>query len=238
MGIDHEYSIMSAVNKKYFAFDRNVEEFLKLPNTVNVYWKDIDCAYIGCNDLTAEKLGLANRQEINGMKDQDWPGNPYAQDYVREDQSVIISKKTKLFYDQGIAADNSLITWLTVKTPLYNHNNIAGVFGISTYLSISNPSKSDIAKNFSTINFDILGKIDSISLSKPKIKRTIGNVQLTPRELETLHYLALGMSAKEIGNTMNISYRTVENFIAHLKKKFNCSKRSALIRIALKYLFS
>lgn len=42
------------------------------------------------------------------------------------------------------------------------------------------------------------------------------------------YYLLRGMSAKEIGRALNISNRTVENHIEHIKYKLGCNSRSQI----------
>lgn len=43
-----------------------------------------------------------------------------------------------------------------------------------------------------------------------------------------------GFSAKEIANALQISTRTVEHHFEHIKKILNCTRRSELIKKALK----
>lgn len=57
---------------------------------------------------------------------------------------------------------------------------------------------------------------------------------LTCRQHECLYYLVQGNSAKQIGNILGLSYRTIEYYLNIQKKKFNCKNRQELIRIALK----
>ena len=55
--------------------------------------------------------------------------------------------------------------------------------------------------------------------------------KLTPKEQECLYFFKQGMSAKKIAQYMNISHRTVEKHIHHLKTKFNCKSSLALLNI-------
>jgi DNA-binding CsgD family transcriptional regulator len=72
-------------------------------------------------------------------------------------------------------------------------------------------------------------------LKNPNIKlEPLINASLTSRQSECLYYLIMGMSAKEIGETMSISKRTVEYHIAILKNKLHCRSKSSLIEQGLK----
>jgi DNA-binding CsgD family transcriptional regulator len=61
-------------------------------------------------------------------------------------------------------------------------------------------------------------------------KRTFNCPSLTPRENECISYLVLGFTAKEVGKVLNLSHRTVEQYINNVKIKLGCTYRSELIR--------
>ena len=54
-------------------------------------------------------------------------------------------------------------------------------------------------------------------------------VLLSKREVECLHYLIKGKAAKEIARELEISPRTVELHISHIKEKIKCSTSLELI---------
>lgn len=56
---------------------------------------------------------------------------------------------------------------------------------------------------------------------------------LTPRELEVMREIALGMSTKEIGDHLNLSLKTVELYRTRLLRKFRLTKATELVRVAL-----
>ncbi len=56
---------------------------------------------------------------------------------------------------------------------------------------------------------------------------------LTPRELEVLHLIALGHTNAEIGTQLYLSIRTVESHRAHIQQKLRRSTRAELVRYAL-----
>lgn len=57
--------------------------------------------------------------------------------------------------------------------------------------------------------------------------------RLTSRELEVLVLVASGGSAKEIARTLDITSRTVEAYINHLKLKTQSRNRAHLVAMAL-----
>jgi len=57
---------------------------------------------------------------------------------------------------------------------------------------------------------------------------------LSPRELEVLRYIARGLSKKEIGATMHISVKTVDNHSTSLMSKLDVHDRVELARYAIR----
>lgn len=59
-----------------------------------------------------------------------------------------------------------------------------------------------------------------------------GLSQLTEREVEILRLIAQGMTNKEVGDTLNISHRTVDTHRTNLMKKLEVTNVAGLIRFA------
>lgn len=67
------------------------------------------------------------------------------------------------------------------------------------------------------------------------VQRPVGRLSLlTPRESETLRYLASGMSRKEIARRMGISPKTVEQHCEHVMAKLDIHDRVELARFAIR----
>ena len=56
---------------------------------------------------------------------------------------------------------------------------------------------------------------------------------LSPRELQVLQLVALGLTNKEVGRTFNIGQFTVRNYLNHIMQKLDVSDRTEAIFIAL-----
>jgi len=54
---------------------------------------------------------------------------------------------------------------------------------------------------------------------------------LTKRERDTLQHFSKGHTMKEIGRAMNISPRTVEEYLANIRNKFGVDNKSGLIKL-------
>lgn len=58
-----------------------------------------------------------------------------------------------------------------------------------------------------------------------------GCVTITPREFECTLLLADGKTAKEIARILNISHRTVESYLLHVRKKLDCHSKAEIVEI-------
>ncbi len=73
---------------------------------------------------------------------------------------------------------------------------------------------------------------DSLKIKRYYLSGNIKNTYLSKREAECLADLFDGLSAKEIARKRNISARTVEVHIEHIKLKLKCSTKSEMINKA------
>src|SRR3546814_2826988 len=63
--------------------------------------------------------------------------------------------------------------------------------------------------------------------SKPMKDRAdlVGDVNLTPREIEVIRFVALGYNQEELGTELSISPRTVEKHVKHVMEKLCARNR-------------
>lgn len=60
-------------------------------------------------------------------------------------------------------------------------------------------------------------------------------LKLSKRELDCAALLLNGLTSKEIGSHLSLSYRTIEDYINSLKRKLNARNKSELIVKLLNY---
>ncbi len=70
-------------------------------------------------------------------------------------------------------------------------------------------------------------------LRKVTAELEASRICLTTRELEVLHLLSVGKSSKQIGDSLQISCRTVETHRANAMRKFNVHSVTELLHFAL-----
>lgn len=98
----------------------------------NVYWMDKNGIYLGCNDNEAKAVGLDNRRDIVGKKNNDITGFviPNAIDPVNE--KVLSEGITVVAEEPAVLANGVEAVFLSSKVPLRdNKNKIIGLVGVS-----------------------------------------------------------------------------------------------------------
>jgi two-component system NarL family response regulator len=80
---------------------------------------------------------------------------------------------------------------------------------------------------------DVLnGKTYLAPSAAAKLAEGVTRVQLTPRELTALRFMADGKSNKEIASSLEISERTVKSHLGHLFEKLGVTSRTEAVRVA------
>jgi len=99
---------------------------------MRVFWKDFHLNYMGCNTTFARDAGKQSPQELIGKDDYQMGWAEQADLYRSDDQRVMASGVSRLFYDEPQTTPNGQTIWLrTSKIPLKNHLGEAfGVLGI------------------------------------------------------------------------------------------------------------
>jgi DNA-binding CsgD family transcriptional regulator len=217
----------SVRNKQFFAFSIPLEEFFKIDDNVLVYWKDLESVYFGCNDLLAAQ-GKLPSSTVVGKTDHDFVLNEqHVETLQKNDHQVMVNNAIKVFFEKVDYNNGHSFYGLSLKTPLMDsRKNIVGIFGISFFLNDN---------NFSTISNTInkLGIIPSVPILKLPDKVIADKKKLTACETQCLYYTVKGKSARETGEILYRSRRTIEDHIVNIKDKLGCRTKSELIEKVL-----
>jgi DNA-binding CsgD family transcriptional regulator len=196
--------------------------FEQLPG--NIGWKDITLKHLGCNQNLATALRLKKSDAIIGLDDSELPDhNP---------ESTLFHKKNDLLAIQGntikglhrAASPYNESYFFFVKKPIYdNLNQIAGLIYHCNVINLP-PSLNELLR----LNYDSNANHSHYIFG---LSENIFN--LSHRELECLFLILRGKSAKQTGEIMSLSKRTIESYIENIKNKFGCESKSDLITIAI-----
>jgi len=201
----------------------------KLP--FNVYVLDPHSQIQLINEPTVASLGFASVKDGIGKTMFDILPEEDARRLIHTDKMVVKTSQTKIVDDPVICKDGSSRQFFTVKTPLFDAcHKVIGLFGCSVLLN-EQPLSVAIAQ---IAQLGLLQPqeiaLDDDFLAKLKAK----NIHLTDRELQVVSYLIRGKSARETGEIIHLSQRTVEFYLNSVKSKLHCRKKSELIDLLLK----
>ena len=123
--------IIRAKKPNITEYPREVVE--KMPG--NVWWKNKDLVYLGCNDRVLKVLGLTRAEFIGKTDDTLW-NKEIAAHLKQADIRVLKTGKAIHLEETIVDKNGKRAIMLTNKSPLYDaHNKIIGIVGTSTDIS-------------------------------------------------------------------------------------------------------
>ncbi|CAM4436876.1 MAG: Aerobic respiration control sensor protein ArcB [Legionellaceae bacterium] len=129
----------------------NTFEQLIAQTAGNLYWKDLEGHYIGCNNNFAKILKLSSTSEIVGKTDFDLLDSEKASLIYETDKKIIEGKETITIEEKGLDINGKEAYYLSTKSPLFDeNNNIIGIIGSSidiTKQKQAEQARSDFISN-------------------------------------------------------------------------------------------
>lgn len=198
-----------------------IQEVLQLP--ISVYFLNFCSELQNANDLIPQVLEVSLVKLLGRSIVETMPENNSYQE-ILNDRTVLESGQQCFFQETAIQKDGSCLNFLTVKLPWYTaENKIIGLLGFSMEINAHNPAQSlNLLRSWGLLNNNKPTSLDMLNL-----KIMHGNI--TYREFMVIEQLLLGRSARYIGETLNISKRTVETHIENIKNKLGVHTKSELI---------
>ena len=112
--------------------------------------------------------------------------------------------------------------------PILDENDIVqGIFAYCFDLTTAINKLSNLS------GAELWANDDKLITNKANIGHKYKKIDITERQAECLFFLLRGKTAKEIAKFLNISPRTVEDYIEMLKLKFSCQTKNELVTAAL-----
>lgn len=192
---------------------------------IPVYFYDTDSNFIGANEHNAELVDATSAADMLGKSPFDFCSKEFSKKIIAIDDAVIRNQSTHIVEETGFRADDFLIQTLSFKLPWYHDDKVIGLLGFSI-VTDHNSVNDFAARMASVLATGVLGSA-SISNVAPMISHQ--DIYFSRRETEVLAYLLRGCTAKMIGERLNLSKRTVEHHIDHIKHKSNCKTKFELI---------
>ncbi len=133
--------------------------------------------------------------------------------------------------------DVAVVMMSTYDNPTYVARSIA--LGASDYI-LKDSSRIDVleaiqraASKTAPTETSILRRVQT-TMGKRKDRSDSKDIPLTNRELQVLRHIALGLSNKEIGTSLNISVETVKEHVQNILRKLDAPDRTAAAVWAVK----
>jgi len=112
-----------------------INDYIILHTTGNLYWKNLNKNYLGCNLEFSELIRLKSPQEIIGKSDRDLFLDNLGVDLIEKLEATdeyVLQGATQLVEETGVDKNGALAYYLTKKIPLKDsNNNIIGLIGSS-----------------------------------------------------------------------------------------------------------
>ena len=200
---------------------------IELNNIINsagmfLFAKDKYFKFIYCNDNFAQAIGLDSPQQIVGKTDSDFFDKTYVEKYHLGDMKAI-NGEPFINVVESQKRLNQDFQNLVTKTPLKNiKNEINGVVGtfLTSQSSFRSLNEEMFHFNQESHKYEFYADQQKISFSK--------------REYSVFKLILIGNTSKQIGIKLNLSYRTVEDYIDSIKNKLQCSSKSFIAETAIR----
>lgn len=210
-----------------------VADILAMP--INVYFSNRHGISEKCNDLCAISCGYDSTKQSIGHSIYDIPEikRECAESILRNNLAVIESNRISVIEEDFARCDESGFHALTIKLPWYDsENNTLGIFGCS--IVIGQQSLANTLSKLMAFGL-FIPALDFPQYHSPLMGKYIGDIYYSKREVECILWYVRGKSARNIGNILGISQRTVEQYLASIKRKMNVKTKSELMDIIMQY---
>ncbi len=203
----------------HYELNHTINSLLNLP--YNIYFYDRNSSFQLINDACAESCGF-NSSEAAINKSILETASLESARIIVDNNNAVLKKHRMKFIEEELFLINcdSSIKGLSLKFPWYNKRNvIIGVFGITV---IFGKHKVD----------ELLSQVLDLGLLNQS--KYLHNLQsdkypFTKREKEIIYLLETKNTAKEIGNQLCVSPRTVEKHIENIKMRLNVKSKKDIV---------
>ena len=126
----------------------------------NIYWKNREGIYLGCNDNMAKLINLPSRHDYVGMTLHDFGPKEIADRITAIDEAIMESGEPSCSEEEAIDADDKPATLFTRKVPLKNKNGkVIGLAGVS--IDITDRKRYEVALKLAKEKAEIANKTKS-----------------------------------------------------------------------------
>ena len=208
----------------------DIQEQIIRQTAGNLYWKDVNGNYLGCNENMAKIFKLHHPKEVVGKNDYDFfLDDVHVKKIIENDKFVMKTGKETEFEEIGADETGQLLTFKTKKVPLRDsENKIIGIIGVS--IDVTKEKEAEKAKNdfISNMQHDLrtpftgisgLARIlyDFYSDKYPEIKEFLEQMIKSCKQWEEIHHRIL-QALRYDGNVLNIETFSINEELDKIKE--------------------
>ncbi len=186
-----------------------------------IWAKDKNYKYIYCNENYARAAGIDSPEQIVGRSDDQMPWREQA-DFFRQGDFDVFEGKSRINVPEvEIMTDKVADILVTENQLLDKSGKCVGLVG--SYIDITGQR--------------LIKKTGFYDQNKQRyfLGPDLDDEYLTVREVEVFKRILLGYSARQIGEVLKISPKTVEGYIENLRRKLQASSKGEIIATAIQY---
>lgn len=195
--------------------------------------KDENSVFMYANREYGTIIGLKNHEDVIGKTDFDMPCDTinFAEMFREQDKKVIQTLAPMKILDIHPFSGGQWKAYIFTKTPLLDDNKVC-VGTIFHGIDVTNVTTLEIGSILSRMTTEKTSN-DLIGQNSYMLNTKFNNIKLTERQSEVIFYILRGKTAKQISLFLNLSPRTVEEYLCQLKYKFNVGNKHELIDKAI-----
>jgi DNA-binding CsgD family transcriptional regulator len=198
-----------------------INQIMKQLN-IYVWAKDKNYKYLYCNEHFAKAAGLDSPEQIVGKSDHQLYWKQFA-NYYQVNDYWVMQGHTRTNVPEVIDTVNNIKDILVTETPLLDKSNqCIGVGG--AFIDIT--GKQLVKKT---------GYYDQIKKRYYFDDEVLGNLYLSAREITVFKHILLGYSARQMGEKIKISSKTVESYIESIRSKLQAKNKGEIIATAIQF---
>jgi len=195
-----------------------------------IYVKDEQCRYIEGNDNILSFLGFTHIEQLFGKTDYDLFSECFAKQYVQHDQATIAAGKLCVI-EASLTQHGDIVLMSSQKYRFFEEETQqSGVVGISMILN--DGLIQSFISMFEYGDHNELNATDSLFSIRVN---QYASKPLTKNELDVLYFILRGLTQKQIADALDLSSRTIEDYVNRIKTILKCLNKAQLFNFAFHY---
>jgi len=186
-----------------------------------IWAKDQNYRYLYCNENYAKAAGLDSPTDIIGRTDDKMPWFEQADYFRKGDKDVFDGKVRVNVHEIEVSCDKVRDILVTESQLLNASGQPIGLVG--SYIDITGQA--------------LIKKTGFYNAAEERyyLGEDFGNAYLTSREIQVLRLLLLGYPARQAGEVLNLSPKTVESHVDKIRVKLQASTKGDIIATAIQF---